>query len=172
MSYYVLVRPEKEDFEKNYLQLSSSESLVEDIKEEMLVNIINNEYKSYHSLKIAVKMLINCVVQEKKSKLCKSFHTDEENWAKEGELLFCGSWLRNCDYNNEETETYVTEQLWLKMKCIPNYDYYDEGEKWVMKCNDIIETLDYLIETMEENVIKELIERYGQVNDTISDEND
>lgn len=161
MSHYVLVRPDREDFEQNYPKVSSKESMVEELKEEIIVKVMNNEYDTYRNIKFVISLLAATIEQEKKGELRESFEMDEKDWAKKGELLFCGSWLRNLDYDNDGTEKYVTEDLWIKTKCVPKYDYYDEAEKWSTKFNDVKETLDYFIDTMNENIIKELIVKYG-----------
>lgn len=110
--------------------------------------------------------LIAFYQHNEKVHLTSLYDTDDDGWKEKGELIFSGwEFSRPCDIDIDSVKEYVIDKLFTVAAMTKSYDYYDDGEMFCHKQNDVQETIDYLREECEKLIDFKVLEEYGDADE-------
>ena len=110
--------------------------------------------------------LIAFYQHNEKVHLTSLYDTDDDGWKEKGELIFSGwEFSRPCDIDIDSVKEYVIDKLFTVAAMTKSYDYYDDGEMFCHKQNDVQETINYLREECEKFIDFKVLEEYGDADE-------
>ena len=174
MGYSVRVKPD-DNFEK--FRAKSNDLNLEKYTEKYLmyhVMMFQHEKKDVDialcgligKIEKYVEQLIAYYQYNEKAQLTILYDTDDDGWKEKGELIFSGwEFSRPCDIDIDSVKEYVIDKLFTVATMTKSYDYYDDGEMFCHKQNDVQETIDYLREECEKFIDFKVLEEYGDADE-------
>lgn len=143
MSYYKTFVPPKEAMEKyktsdinfNFKNLAQIQTILHCMKtqkEDMTTNI----YNAYAELQRDLKMIDNSIRDE-------VYRVVTAQYKKEGKVWFCGWEYSHENYiDKDEKFNYALNELLVLKTIVPEYDYFDDYEKFQKKRHEIQQIID------------------------------
>ena len=92
-------------------------------------------------------------------------HYIYDNICSEGEVYFCGwNYAHKSDCDKQSNIDFMTENLCIQKIIVPTPDYFDDSERFSMKCDEIDCILDYQ-EIVLEMVYSDFKKKYYEKSD-------
>lgn len=109
--------------------------------------------------------LIASYQHNEKVHLTSLYDADDDGWKEKGELIFSGwEFSRPCDIDIDSVKEYAIDKLFTVATMTKSYDYYDDGEMFCHKQDDVQETIDYLREECEKFIDFKVLEEYSDAD--------
>lgn len=167
MGYQITYTLTKDELSSEFIPMYKSEDelrkMIEDIKLQLkLIALIPGKEENISSIvkDINFKVRQYYMLLEDLAK-----HYIYDNICSEGEVYFCGwNYAHESDSDKQSNIDFMTENLCIQKIIVPTPDYFDDSERFSMKCDEINTILDY--ETIAfETIYSKFREKYYEKSD-------